>query len=99
MEMDERSGYDKNDGLYVNTQFVADWALPWVKGLSFGTMLNYRLNSSHVKGLSARAPQYNQDGTLVVVTKPSLKEEAYFGDSYSLELNAAYTQTLRRNIP
>ena len=93
MEMDERSGYDKNDGLYVNTQFVADWALPWVKGLSLGTMLNYRLNSSHVKGLSARAPQYNQDGTLVVVTKPSLKEEAYFGDSYSLELNAAYTQT------
>lgn len=93
MEMDERSGYDKNDGLYVNTQFVADWTLPWVKGLSLGTMLNYRLNSSHVKGLSARAPQYNQDGTLVVVTKPSLKEEAYFGDSYSLELNAAYTQT------
>ena len=34
MEMDERSGYDKNDGMYLNTQFVADWALPWVKGLS-----------------------------------------------------------------
>lgn len=93
MEMDKRSGYDKNDGLYVNTQFVADWALPWIKGLAFGTMLNYRLNASHVKRLSARAPQYNQDGTQVVVPKPTLKEDAYFGDSYSFELNAAYTHT------
>ena len=93
MEMDERSGYNKNDGLYLNTQFTADWALPWVKGLSFGTMLNYRLNASHVKKLSARAPQYNQDGTLVVVTKPTLKEDAYFGDAYNFELSAAYTHT------
>lgn len=93
MEMDERSGYDKNDGLFLNTQFVADWALPWVKGLSIGTMFNYRLNASHVKKMSARAPQYNKDGTLVLTTKPSLKEEAYFGNSYNFELNAGYIHT------
>lgn len=93
MEMDERSGYNKNDGLYMNAQFVADWAVPWVKGLSFGSMFNYRLNSSHVKTMSARAPQYNQDGTLLDVTKPTLKEEAYFGDSYSFELSASYLRT------
>ena len=28
MEMDERSGYDKNDGMFVNTQLLADWAVP-----------------------------------------------------------------------
>ena len=44
MEMDERSGYAKNDGMFVNTQLLAEWAVPWVKGLSFGTMFNYRLN-------------------------------------------------------
>ena len=93
MEMDKRSGYNKNDGLYVNTQFVADWALPWVKGLSLGTMLNYRLNASHVKNLAARAPQYGLDGTQVVVAKPTLKEEAYFGDTYNFELNASYQHT------
>jgi len=93
MEMDERSGYDKNDGMYLNTQFVADWALPWVKGLSLGTMLYYRVNSSHLKKLSARAPQYGKDGTLLDVTKPSLKEEAYFGESYQFELSAAFLRT------
>lgn len=93
MEMDERSGYDKNDGMFLNTQFVADWAVPWVKGLAFGAMLYYRLNSSHLKKLSARAPQYNQDGTLLDVTKPSLKEEAYFGESYQFELSAAFQRT------
>lgn len=93
MEMDERSGYAKNDGMFFNTQFVADWALPWVKGLSLGTMFNYRLNSSHVKNFSARAPQYYQDGTLLEVTKPSLREEAYFGEAYNFELSASYLQT------
>lgn len=93
MEMDERSGYDKNDGMFLNTQFVADWALPWVKGLSLGTMLHYRLNSSHVKRLSARAPQYGMDGSLLEVTKPSLREEAYFGESYQLELSASFQRT------
>lgn len=93
MEMDERSGYDKNDGMYLNTQIIADWALPWVKGLSLGTMLYYRVNSSHVKKLSARAPQYSQDGTLLDVTKPSLREEAYFGESYQFELSAAFQRT------
>lgn len=93
MEMDERSGYDKNDGMYLNTQFVADWAIPWVKGLSLGSMLYYRVNSSHVKKLSARAPQYGKDGSLLEVTKPSLKEEAYFGESYQFELSAAFQRT------
>ncbi len=93
MEMDERSGYYKNDGMYVNMQFTADWELPWVKGLTLGTMFNYRLNSSHVKTFTARAPQYNKDGSLLEVEKPSLKEEAYFGNSYNFELSAGYLNT------
>ena len=93
MEMDERSGYNKNDGLYLNTQLVADWALPWVKGLSLGTMLYYRLNSSHVKNFYARAPQYGMDGSQLEVEKPSLREEAYFGESYQFELSASFLRT------
>lgn len=93
VEMDERSGYDRNDGKFINAQFVADWNLPWVKGLSLGTMLNYRLNDSHVKKMSASAPQYNSDGTLYQTPKPSLREEAYFGESYNFELSATYLKT------
>lgn len=93
MEMDKRSGYAKIDKMYLNTQFVADWSLPWVKGLALGTMLNYRINSIHEKNLFARAPQYNQDGSLLEVTKPSLEEKANFGENYNFELNASYQHT------
>ena len=93
MEMDKRSGYDKTDGMFLNTQLVADWDLPWIKGLSLGTMFNYRVNSSHVKSLSARAPQYSQDGSLLQVTKPTLKEEAAFGEVYNFELSANFLKT------
>jgi len=93
MEMDKRSGYAKNDGLFLNTQFVADWSVPWVQGLTLGTMLYYRLNSTHVKNFSARAPQYNLDGTVVETSKPSLREEAYFGEGYNFEVNASYFKT------
>lgn len=93
MEMNKNSGYDKDDGMFVNTQLVADWEVPWVKGLSIGTMLNYRLNASHIKGLHARAPQYNMDGSIVQVAKPTLTEKAYFGSAYNFELSAAYVHT------
>ena len=93
MEMHKDSGYDKDDGMFVNTQFIADWEVPWIKGLSFGTMVNYRLNASHIKGLHARAPQYNMDGTVVQVAKPTLTEKAYFGSAYNFELSAAYVHT------
>lgn len=93
MEMDARSGYAKNDGVVVNTQLAADWNVPGIKGLSLGAMFNYRLNYSHVKNLTARAPQYNQDGSLLQVTKPKLREEAYFNDYYNVELNAGFMRT------
>lgn len=93
VEMDKRSGYARNNGKYVNTQVVLDWTLPWVKELSFGAMLNYRLNDSHVKNFSTKAPQYNQDGTVYPIAKPTLSEEGYWGDAYNFELSAAYVKT------
>lgn len=93
MEMDERSGYSKSNGMFVNTQFVADWAVPFVKGLNIGAMFNFRLNAGHSKNMSARAPQYYQDGTLLEVTKPTLDENAYFGERYNFELSAGYLRT------
>lgn len=93
VEMDKRSGYTKNDGKFINTQFVADWDLPWVTGLRLGTMFNYRLNDGHDKSLYATAPQYNADGSLYQATKPSMKESAAFGDSYNFEVNANWSKT------
>lgn len=93
MEMDERSGYAKNDGMFVNTQLLAEWAVPWVKGLSLGTMFNYRLNATHAKTLNARAPQYGLDGTPLQVANPTLTEQANFGSQYNFELNASFLRT------
>ncbi len=93
VEMDKRSGYARNQGKYINTQVVAEWTLPWLKELTIGSMLNYRLNDSHVKNFSTRAPQYNMDGTVYPIGKPTLSEEGYWGDAYNFELSAAYVKT------
>lgn len=90
---DKRSGYDKNDGKYINVQLVADWTLPWLKDLTLGTMFNYRANDSHVKNFSTKAPQYNADGSLYPIAKPSLTEKGYWGSIYNFELSAAYMKT------
>lgn len=62
--MDDRSGYDRNYGKFINTQVAADWTLPWMKEVIIGAMFNYRLNDSHTKKFSTKAPQYYQDGTI-----------------------------------
>ncbi len=93
VEMDKRSGYDRNYGKFINTQVMADWTLPWVKELTLGAMFNYRLNDSHLKNFSTKAPQYNQDGTVYPIGKPTLTEKGYWGEAYNFELSAAYVKT------
>lgn len=93
VEMDKRSGYDRNYGKFINTQVMADWTLPWMKELTLGAMFNYRLNDSHLKNFSTKAPQYNQDGTVYPIGKPTLTEKGYWGEAYNFELSAAYVKT------
>ncbi len=95
MMMDKRSGYMKNNGMFVNTQLYSDWNLPGIKGLSLGAMINYRLYASHMKNMIARAPQYNGDGSLVDVAKPRLTEGASFGSSYDFEVKASFLKTFK----
>lgn len=92
-EMDKRSGYNRNYGKFINTQVAADWTLPWLKELTLGAMFNYRLNDSHVKNFSTKAPQYYADGSIYPIGKPTLKEEGYWGESYNFEVSAAYVKT------
>ena len=93
VQMDERSGYDRNDGKYINTQIAADWTLPWLKELTIGAMFNYRLNDSHLKKFATQAPQYNEDGSIYPIAKPSLTEKGYWGEAYNFELSASYVKT------
>lgn len=90
---DKRSGYNNEDDKYINVQLVADWTLPWMKELTLGTMFNYRGNDSHVKNFSTKAPQYNADGSLYPIAKPTLKEDGDWGSTYNFELSAAYLKT------
>lgn len=56
-------------------------------------MFNYRLNDSHVKKFSTKAPQYYADGAVYPIGKPTLNEEGYWGESYNFEVSAAYVKT------
>ncbi|MDL2255104.1 TonB-dependent receptor [Parabacteroides sp. OttesenSCG-928-K15] len=93
VEMDKRSGYNRNNGSFVNFQFTADWNLPFAKEITIGTMANYRVNSSHEKIFTTKAPQFYADGSVYPIGKPTLTEKAYFGNSYNFEVNAAYVKT------
>lgn len=95
-EMDKRSGYNRNYGKFINTQVAADWTLPWMKELTLGAMFNYRLNDSHVKNFSTKAPQYYADGAIYPIGKPTLSEEGYWGESYNFEISAAYVKTFKQ---
>ena len=90
---DKRSGYNNEDDKYVNVQLLADWTLPWMKELTLGTMFNYRGSDSHVKNFSTKAPQYNADGSLYPIAKPTLTENGTWSSTYNFELSAAYLKT------
>ena len=94
--MDKRSGYNRNYGKFINTQVAADWTLPWLKELTLGAMFNYRLNDSHVKKFSTKAPQYYADGAVYPIGKPTLNEEGYWGESYNFEVSAALCENFCR---
>ena len=97
VDMDKRSGYNKNTKKYINTQFVADWALPWVQGLSLGTMFNYRVSDEFKKEFNTRAPQFYPTGADYPIAKPTLKESADFKESYNFEVSASYMNTFNED--
>lgn len=97
VDMDDRSGYYKNNKKYINTQLVADWDLPWVKGLSLGTMFNYRLSDEFSKAFNTRAPQFYPTGAAYPIAKPTLKETADFKESYNFEVSASYMNTFNND--
>lgn len=97
VDMDDRSGYYKNNKKYINTQFVADWVLPWVKGLSLGTMFNYRVSDEFSKAFNTRAPQFYPNGAAYPIAKPTLKETADFKESYNFEVSASYINTFNND--
>ncbi len=97
VDMDKRSGYNKNNKKYINAQFVADWNLPWVQGLSLGTMLNYRVSDEFKKEFNTRAPQYYPNGIDYPIAKPTLKESADFKESYNFEVSASYMNTFNED--
>ena len=97
VDMDKRSGYNKNTKKYINTQFVADWALPWVQGLSLGTMFNYRVSDEFKKEFNTRAPQFYPTGAEYPIAKPTLKESADFKESYNFEVSASYMNTFNED--
>lgn len=97
VDMDERSGYYKNNKKYINTQLVADWVLPWVEGLSLGAMLNYRVSDEYSKAFNNRAPQFYPGGAVYPIAKPTLKETADFKESYNFEVSASYLKTFKQD--
>lgn len=97
VEMDKNSGYYINNKKYINTQLIADWNLPWVKGVTLGAMFNYKLSDDFKKEFNTKATQFYPDGSEYPMPKPTLKESADFKESYNFEVNASYLNTFNND--
>ena len=86
-------GYDRAKSYFVDGNITLKWEVPWVKGLSARLLLDCSADISNNKIFDARAPQYNVDGSLFPVTKPSLSERSSFGSAYNNEFQADYSST------
>src|SRR6218665_45619 len=86
-------GYNRTQSYFVDGNITLKWEVPWVKGLSARLLLDCSATISNNKVFNAKAPQYNSDGSLFSVTKPSLSERNEFARAYNNEFQADYSRT------
>ena len=83
---DTDGSYAKKFNFGTDISLNLDWDIRWVKGLKAVFWGNYRLGSSRDKYWTRNVPTYNEDGTQVDTTSPSLSET--HGYSWTYEFNA-----------
>ena len=64
------AGYNRTRDKYINTQIMANWKVPHVKGLKLGVMGNYRDGDGWQKQWNYNVPLYMQNGTIAPQTLP-----------------------------
>jgi len=96
-ESNKEAGYNKQRQKFINTQVLANWSVPNIKGWTIGIMGNYRDDDNYSKLWSLLAPQYNDDGSIYPVPKPSLSVSSGYGTKLDFEANTSYSGTFGKH--
>lgn len=95
VEMDPRSGYNKQSRKNMSGMFKAEWSVPSVSGLKLTSLSNYEYNAYKRKAWRDLAPQYGLGTTVPAVKNPPrLEEEFLQGNSFTQQFLVDYERKI-----
>ena len=90
-------GYSRNQELFTDGTLSFVWKVPWIKGLKFTALGNFNMTNNPSKTFTARATQYNSNGTIYQIAPPTMNQSAGNSSSYNVEFHANYQRIFGKN--
>ena len=93
LDISDEGGYVKSTNSSVRGNITAEWAVPWVAGLTIKAIGSYTMANDRSKSWSKNATAYDWDGNPNTPNKPSLSKSANYHSNFNTQLLADYTRT------
>ncbi|HEY9256665.1 TonB-dependent receptor [Chitinophaga sp.] len=97
VDIDPRSGYQRDEYRNMNGNLTLDWEVPGVKGLKFGVMGYYKIEDRYRKNWFTRAPQFDNLGIEQQTSKPSMNVISDRYRSQTLQSRIEYQRTFGKH--
>lgn len=94
---DTNGAYNKDFQVGIDANLNLDWNIPWVKGLKATFWGGYQVGNSNNKTWDAYVPTYNEDGSVVTTTKPSLTMTKNYWWKYEFNVGLKYDQSFNKH--
>ena len=94
---DTDGSYSKKFDFGSDFSLNLDWDIRWVKGLKAVFWGNYRLGSNRSKYWTRYVPTYNEDGTEVTTSKPSLTINQGYNWTYEFNTGLKYDNSFGKH--
>ncbi|WP_418542752.1 SusC/RagA family TonB-linked outer membrane protein [Parabacteroides goldsteinii] len=92
-DISDEGGYIKSNYSSVRGFMNAEWALPWVQGLTLKAIGSYTIANDRSKAWYKDAPTYDWDGNIATPGKPSLSKNTYYHRNFNTQFLADYART------
>lgn len=94
VEIDPRSGYQRDEDRDNNANVILNWEVPGIKGLSFRANGNFRQSQSYGRSWNATAPQYAIGSDVPAQSNmPNLQNRTSTGYNYVLQGFGEYARS------
>lgn len=97
VDIDQRSGYQRDEYRNMNGNLTIDWEVPGVEGLKLGVMGYYKIEDRFRKSWFTRAPQFDNLGIEQQQSKPSLNTITNQYRNQNLQMRIEYQRTFGKH--